>query len=507
MSTATLQLVALDRIKPSQTEGQKMRRETFDKTALQELATSIETEGVLQPVVLRPLDGGYEIVAGERRVLAARIAELEKIPATVKEYTDLEVLGVQLVENLQREGLHPMHEAESYHELKTVHNKHPDQIAADIGKSRTYVYNALKLLDLSPTARKAFYKNEISRSIAEKIARLPAKNQDEALPDITGDRYGGPMSYREVVEYLNREYMLDLTKAPFDVNDATLVEKAGPCSKCPKRTINQPELFADVKKGDLCTDSLCHATKVNAWSQRLVAAAEKDGREVIDGKTAKKIYPYANGGMREGWHQLTDEIYAGGSYRKVKTLMKKGVEPVLLVDPHGTGRVIPIVQKSQLDMPKDTRSKMPSSESQQRKKVERENKLRRAIWKELRPKLARPSDLELAHAAYNALDSDLQKILWTARGVELKKSKYGVFDRDHHEREIDKLKPAELTAFMNDCIFAPTLRVNSWGGNANAARLFEAAKKHKINVAKIKRELAPKKKPAKSKAKAARKHR
>ena len=89
----------------------------------------------------------------------------------------------------------------------------------------------------------------------------------------------------------------------------------------------------------------------------------------------------------------------------------------------------------------------------------------------------------------------MQKIVWQGR-IEgaLKKAKYGIFDRDHYEREIEKLKGAELVSFMNDCIYAPTLRTNTWSSDKTPARLLAIAKKHRVDVAKIKRELAPKKK-------------
>lgn len=496
--------ILLEHIKPSSTTSQAARRKAFNKAELEELADSIKTHGLVNPILVRPIPttgkeaGHYELVAGERRFLAAELAGLERIDCNVRFLGDEAVVELQLIENLQRSDLHPMHEAESYDELVHKYKHTADEVAAKVGKSRAYVYGRMKLLSLSPKARKAFYAGEISASIAEKLARIPAAQQDEALPEIVGGKhvYDQPMSYREACDYINRTFMLDLTKAPFPTEDEKLNGNAGPCSKCPKRTGNQPELFADIKKGDTCTDSLCFQAKARAWGQRQAEEARADGREVIDGKEAKKIKPYSNSNhLQGGWYELGDETYVGGKFRKIKSLLKKGEQPTILIDPHGSGKAIPIVSKSQLEIPKDKERSGPSPETAARKRAERENKFRRAVWAALRPKLARPTDLELARAAYNALDSELQKVVWQSRGVELKKSKYGVFDRDHHEREIAKLKPAELVTFMNDCIWAPSLRVNSWvSTDKNATRLLEAARKHKINVAAIKRELAPKKK-------------
>lgn len=499
--------ILLEQLDPSQTSAQAARRKAFDKSELKELAESIKAHGLVNPILVRPIvavgEPSYEIVAGERRFLAAKLAGLDRIDCNVRHLGDEAVVELQLIENLQRADLHPMHEAESYDELVHKYGHTADEVAAKVGKSRAYVYGRMKLLSLSPKARKAFYAGEISASIAEKLARIPAAQQDDALPEIVGGagHWDQPMSYREAVEYINREYMLDLTKAPFPTTDAKLNGNAGPCTTCPKRTGNQPELFADIKKGDTCTDSTCFQAKVRAWGQRQAEEARADGREVIDGKDAKKIKPYSNSNhLQGGWHDLGDEIWIGSNYRKVKSLLKKGEKPTILIDPHGTGKAIPIVQKSQLEIPKDrARSASGSAESQQRKRVERENKFRRALWAAVRPLLGRPDDHTLALAAYNSLDSELQKTVWQSRGVVIKKGKYGTWDGAYHEREIAKLKGAELVSFMNDCCYAKALRVNAWGGIKPPTSLLALAKKHKVNVAKIRRETAPKPK-AKTKA-------
>src|SRR5262245_11645518 len=174
--------IPMELLRPSQTESQLQRRKYFDKTELDELTESVKTFGVLQPIIVRRIPSEqaagvtvpeyFEIVAGERRMLAAKLAGHVRIPANVLELNDQQVLEVQLIENLQRADLHPMHEAESYDEL--VHKyRHPiEEIYSKVGKSRTYVYNRMKLLALSTKARKAFYSGEISASVAEKLARV-----------------------------------------------------------------------------------------------------------------------------------------------------------------------------------------------------------------------------------------------------------------------------------------------------------------------------------------------
>lgn len=124
-------------------------RRHFDEAALAELADSIQQHGVLQPLVVRPLlGGGYQIIAGERRWRASRMAGLSEVPAIVRELTDAEVMEIALIENLQREDLNIMEEAAGYQVLIEQHGMTQDQVAARVGKSRPSVANALRLLNL-----------------------------------------------------------------------------------------------------------------------------------------------------------------------------------------------------------------------------------------------------------------------------------------------------------------------------------------------------------------------
>ena len=123
-------------------------RKTFNEESLQELAESIKTHGILQPLVLTKLGEEYRIVAGERRFRAAKLAELTAVPAIIKELTEKEVREIALVENLQREDLNPMEESEALYNLLTENNLTQEALAHAIGKSRPAVANALRLLTL-----------------------------------------------------------------------------------------------------------------------------------------------------------------------------------------------------------------------------------------------------------------------------------------------------------------------------------------------------------------------
>ena len=124
-------------------------RKYFDEDALSELADSIETHGVIQPLLVRPLsDGGYQLIAGERRWRAARMAGLSEVPVVIREMSDSEAMELSLVENLQREDLNPIEEAEGFRLLMENYNLTQDQAAQRVGKSRPAVANAVRLLAL-----------------------------------------------------------------------------------------------------------------------------------------------------------------------------------------------------------------------------------------------------------------------------------------------------------------------------------------------------------------------
>lgn len=177
MTTTTHQLITLDRIHPSKTNP----RRNFDAAALKELTASVQQNGVLQPVLVRPNGKGYELVAGERRYRAAKAAGLAELPAMVRELTDQEALEIQVIENLQRDDLHPLEEAEGYERLLKVPGYDVAKIAARIDRSEKYVYDRIKLLQLIEPIRKVFLHDEITAGHAILLARLAPSDQQRAI--------------------------------------------------------------------------------------------------------------------------------------------------------------------------------------------------------------------------------------------------------------------------------------------------------------------------------------
>lgn len=147
VSTSTLNINEI-------TPNKEQPRKTFDETALEELADSIRQHGVLQPLLVRPLtSGGYQLVAGERRWRASRLAELKEVPVIIKELSDTEAMEIAIIENLQREDLNPIEEAEGLQALIDKCGYTQEQVATSVGKSRPAITNALRLLKLPEEVR------------------------------------------------------------------------------------------------------------------------------------------------------------------------------------------------------------------------------------------------------------------------------------------------------------------------------------------------------------------
>jgi ParB family transcriptional regulator, chromosome partitioning protein len=161
----------------------KQPRANFDEVALEELTASIREKGVLQPLLVRPRGKRYEIVAGERRWRAAGRAGLEQVPVVIRELTDRETLEIALIENLQREDLSALEEAKAYNQLLELGTTQ-DEVAKAVGKARSTITNALRLLQLTKDAQLALEDGSISPGHARAILAQPAVDRDWALEQI-----------------------------------------------------------------------------------------------------------------------------------------------------------------------------------------------------------------------------------------------------------------------------------------------------------------------------------
>ena len=161
--------VEVGRIRPNPSQP----RRHFDENSLIELAASIAERGVLQPIIVRPSGDGFELVAGERRWRAAQRAQLHRIPALVRDMDSGASAEIALIENVQRENLSAIEEAQAYQELTSAHGHSQEQVGKLVGKSRSHVANLLRLLDLPADVREMLLRGDISMGHGRAIASAP----------------------------------------------------------------------------------------------------------------------------------------------------------------------------------------------------------------------------------------------------------------------------------------------------------------------------------------------
>jgi len=169
--------INIEDIKPAPRQA----RQLFDQEKLAELAESIKEHGVIQPVVVRPLkDGGYELIAGERRWRACQILGRKVIPAVIKEYQDLEATAVSLIENVQREDLNPLEEAAAYKQLIKKFGLTQEEVSGRVGKSRPFVANMVRLLDLPVEIREMLADGQLNAGHARALLAVRDKKKQLA---------------------------------------------------------------------------------------------------------------------------------------------------------------------------------------------------------------------------------------------------------------------------------------------------------------------------------------
>jgi ParB family chromosome partitioning protein len=175
----TLIDVPLDRVDPNP----RQPREMFDEESLQELAASVEAVGVLQPIIIRPQDDRFQIIMGERRVRAARLAGLATIPAVVRLTDEDSLLRDALIENIHREDLNPLEEAAAYEQLLADFGVTHEELAARLGRSRSGITNALRLLKAAPSVQRRIAAGTLSAGHARAVLKLMDHDQQERLAD------------------------------------------------------------------------------------------------------------------------------------------------------------------------------------------------------------------------------------------------------------------------------------------------------------------------------------
>jgi ParB family chromosome partitioning protein len=237
-----------------------------------ELVASIKEKGVLVPVLARlktagALAGMYEIIAGSRRLRAAKLAKLEEIPAQLVEMTDDEAREAQIVENLQRQDVHPLEEGEAYRQLIEDGGRTVKDVAVKVGKPEDYVRQRLFLTNLCPAAAKEYRKGEMMDGAAYLVAKLSEHDQLAALKYM-GQTWRG-VTVSELKKWIEKTFYHPLAFQPW-VKDAAVAKIVGPCEECsPAREA----LFGSVKENQ-CTDLRCWKRKMDVYVTHRIKSAE-----------------------------------------------------------------------------------------------------------------------------------------------------------------------------------------------------------------------------------------
>lgn len=319
----TRRAIAVVDIKPSTVNP---RRELH---GIDELAASFQAVGQLQPICVRPHGEYFELVYGQRRLAAARMADQQFIEAEVLDLDDEAARIAALVENAQREDPHPMDQAEAIEVLERA-GATIEETSARLGMDRKEVAASRRLLGLTPASRKLFRAGKLDLGAALIVARIADARVQASVAKKASrdDRYRRGLDLR---------YSLPvLSDASFGPSDASL--EPGPCTTCAKRSGNQTALFADgLEDRELCTDPRCFKQKTREQYKRAKADAKKAGHKVLTAKESKALYPYAGSYTPQGYVHLSQSL--DGIYelhtRSKKTVggwaKQVGVElPVLL---------------------------------------------------------------------------------------------------------------------------------------------------------------------------------
>ena len=491
-------------------------RKRFDEEKIRGMADTMATVGVLQPLVVRNFKGKkgkYEIVAGETRWRAAKVAGLDQVPVIVRELTDQQVIKIQVIENAQRNDLHPLEEAFGFKawldQSQDLAGYTIDDLAREVGKSKRTIYASLQLCNLCDGARNAFYEGLINSSTALLIARIPGQTlQMKAVEEISKPGWGGePMSFRSAQEHIKRRFTLELKKAPWNQGDSGLITEAGSCKACPKRSGNARDVFPDIESADVCTDPECFEKKRSAHISILQKTTT-----VLEGNEALKIMPK--------WWDVNEDYTlvdrnAPGHNESLEQLLDGSAHIITIVHPEDKEiyRVIKKSDAAEALAAKGLKINFPKvvSQSQRDKDQERETRIENAYRVRLLEKVSgvispelekdwRLEDFEqtiVATAMLDRLDHETSKRMLKLRSITFSTVE-GPYQAIKDLREsIKTMSSAQRMLLLLQMALISQCYVNQYTNNPAEDLLFIASQKS-INSDEIRKsveaEFAPKSK-------------
>ncbi len=283
-------------------------RKSFDATTLSELAASIAAQGLLQPISLMQKEERYILVAGERRFRACQQLGHTSIAALVRPWEQKAFLSLQLIENLQREDLPPLEEAQAFaHMLSEGHAI--TELVAISGKSRSFVEKRIQLIHLIPDWKTAVADGSLPLGSALEIARLPEKSQAQ-LYELTGESISEDgYSAHHLSAMIERRILLSLSNAVFDKTDADLFPQAGACQHCEKHTACQQFLFAEYEAdNDQCLDRECYEQKTTIHYLKLLEKLQTEYPTLLlVSSYTSDSYPYPDVVCYGQWRRASEE--------------------------------------------------------------------------------------------------------------------------------------------------------------------------------------------------------
>ena len=199
-SKVTETTVKITQVEPNREQPRK----NFDEDALQELADSIKQFGLLQPILVQDRKTHYEIIAGERRWRAAKLAGLKEVPVIIRDYTDQEIVEISLIENIQREDLNPIEEAQAYKRLLTEFNLKQDEVAERVSKSRTAVTNSMRLLKLCDEVQQMIIDDMLSTGHARALISIEDPEEQYTIAQKIFDEKLSVRDVEKLVKNLNK---------------------------------------------------------------------------------------------------------------------------------------------------------------------------------------------------------------------------------------------------------------------------------------------------------------
>lgn len=313
-------------------------RESTTKQQDEELDASVKTSGVVQSVLLRytTKPEKFQLIIGGRRHASSKRNGLKDIPAIIRDLTDEEAAELQLIENIQRAGVHAMEEARGFKRLLGFKNGNVHEVAASVGKHISYVARRLKLNDVYEEFQKAFHQNRMRLTDIEQLFKISTDAQKE----LWGRKFKSVKGEIHLNEWDLNQLMGKLSRAPFDTKDAELDKKAGACTTCPLNTASNTMLFPDGAKDATCGNIGCFNNKSELHLMVNVKKAIEDPSTVI--VSTRESYE-GESDQHKALSKKGVEVIQKKSYNRVHTPDKKAIDSgkvikALCIDGHDAGK-------------------------------------------------------------------------------------------------------------------------------------------------------------------------